>query len=391
MKSRARPALLLIAALALGAGGCAWELTREAPATPRALVEVPPEEFPALADDSDVASLLQCLRRSLDGLDRIPPDRAYTVAGERITAADLRQGLASFQDIVLASPKPIDWKSVVGRFRLWRAAAPSGMLFTGYFEPELTASRDRSDRYRYPIYRVPDDLVQVDLATYCPGCKAGPLVGRVKEHALVPYYSRAEIDGDGVLQGEDAELAWLDDPIEVFFLHVQGSGRLRFADGTAMQVSFAGSNGRDYRSIGKLLVDAGKVPLETASLQTLKQYLREHPDDRDAILFANERYIFFRPVPVGPIGSMGVPLTPGRSVAVDPGVYPLGSLAFIKTQRPAASGGTVPLSRFVCAQDAGAAIAGPGRVDVYWGEGADAERVAGPMRSPGEMYLVLPK
>jgi membrane-bound lytic murein transglycosylase A len=156
-----------------------------------------------------------------------------------------------------------------------------------------------------------------------------------------------------------------------------------------MQVGFAASNGRTYRSIGKLMVDAGKVPLQTASLQTLQEYLRAHPQERDAILFANERYIFFRPVPVGPIGSFGVPLTPGRSIAVDPAMYPLGGLAWIHTQRPEDEGDNVPLQRFVCAQDAGAAIAGPGRIDVFWGAGAEAARIAGPMRSPGEIYLLL--
>lgn len=386
MSRLARTGLAFAAALALGAGGCA--LTGSLPG--RSLVEVPADSLPAFADDSDVSSLLECVRRSLDQLDRLPADRSYQTGGERVTVADLQRTLSTFQDAVLAAPRPIDWNALLGgRFRVVRGAPASGFLFTGYFEPELAASRERSERFRHPIYRVPDDLVQIDLSAYCPSCGATSAIGRIKDHGLVPYYSRAEIDGDGVLDGQEAELAWLEDPIEVYFLHVQGSGLLHFSDGTRMQVSFAGSNGRDYRSIGKLLVEQGKVPLESASLQTLRQYLRDHPQEREAILFANERYVFFRPVPVGPIGSLGVPLTPGRSIAVDPGAYPLGSLAFIHTERPGESNARVPLSRFVCAQDAGAAITGPGRVDVFWGEGADAERVAGPMRSPGVMYMLL--
>jgi len=385
-----RRARLIPAALALlvALGGCStWESLREAVPLPGGGGEE--ETLPAVADDSDLASLLQCVRRSLDQLDRLPPERAYDSLDERVSNADLRNTLEEFREAVLAAPKPIDWQALLaGRFRLVRAAPRGGVLFTGYFQPELRASRERTERYRFPIYRVPDDLVQVNLGAYCPGCAAPPLIGRVKDHALVPYYTRAEIDSDGVLEGEDVELAWLDDPIDVFFLHVQGSGTLHFDDGTAMQVGFAGSNGREYRSIGKLLVESGKVPLERASLQTLRQYLRDHPGERDSILFTNERYIFFRPLPIGPIGSFGVPLTPGRSIAVDPSAYPLGSLAFIRTQRPGSGGAPVPLSRFVCAQDAGAAISGPGRIDVYWGEGVDAERIAGPMRATGELYLL---
>ena len=385
-----RRKLGLLGALLLSVCGCGW-LPGVELAPSRPTLEVPPERFPPLADDSDLTSLVQCIRRSIDQLDRLPAERSYQTAGERVTVADLRQTLTAFQDAVLAAPKPIDWASLIGsRFRLLRAEPPSGFLFTGYYEPELPARRERSERFRYPIYRVPDDLVQIDLSAYCPGCTEPPLIGRVRDRGLAPYYSRAEIDGEGVLLGQDLELAWLDDPIEVFFLHVQGSGLLRFEDGTAMQVGFAASNGRNYRSIGKMLVDSGKVPLESASLQTLKQYLREHPDERDAVLQANERYVFFRPVPIGPIGSFGVPLTPGRSIAVDPASYPLGSLAFIQTQRPGDTR-AVPLSRFVCAQDAGAAITGPGRVDVFWGAGTDAERIAGPMRAHGEMYLLVGK
>jgi membrane-bound lytic murein transglycosylase A len=384
--------LALLTALWLALPGCGLELFDRSPSAPApnaGLVELPAAEALALTDDSDTTSLLQCVRQSLDELGRLPSDRVYKTAGETVRVGDLLRTLAAFESAVQTAPRPIQWPALLSGFRLLRAVPASGLLFTGYFQPELPASRERSERFHYPIYRVPDDLVQIDLKAQCPGCATAPMIGRIKEHGLVPYYSRAEIDAFGVLDGQEAELAWLDDPIDAFFLHVQGSGLLRFPDGTAMQVSFAGSNGRDYKSIGKMLVEAGKVPLESASLQSLRQYLREHPEERDSILFANERYIFFRPVPVGPIGSLGVPLTPGRSIAVDPGSYPLGSLAFIRTTRAGEAGAQVAVQRFVCAQDAGAAIAGPGRVDVFWGAGAEAERLAGPMRSPGEMVLLL--
>lgn len=399
--TRASAALGLVAALLLGLPGCAlWHdlglpevplpsfLEDDEPPPP--LAEVAPASLPPLADDSDPASLLTCVRRSLRQLERLPPERAYPTAAGRVRVAELVRTLTLFEQILETAPEPHDWSALLReRFRFLRAAPAGGLLFTGYFQPELRAAREPSERWAHPLYEVPDDLVRTDHSEQCPECEHATTIGRQENGRLVPYHSRAEIDGDGALRGRDLELAWVDDPIDLFFLHVQGSGLLRFEDGTAMQVGFAGSNGREYRSIGKLLVESGGVPLESASLATLRDYLRARPEERDRILFANERYVFFRPLPIGPIGSLGVPLTAGRSVAVDPGSYPLGSLVWIHSQRPGEAGAPVPLSRFACVQDAGAAIAGPGRVDVFWGAGPEAERIAGPMRAAGDMLLLL--
>jgi membrane-bound lytic murein transglycosylase A len=397
---RSTAAQCLLAALLLGVCGCALPRDLDLPdlaaiftneeKTPTLLAQVPLAAVPALADDSDENSLLACVRHSLDQLERLPLERTYQTEAGPVQVADLLRTLTLFQQALVASPRPIDWRALLGdRFRLLRAAPPGGLLFTGYFQPELRAAREPSERYAYPLYEVPYDLVRMDRSAQCPECEQATTIGRLEGDRLVPYYSRAEIDGYGVLRDRDAELAWVDDPVDLFLLHVQGSGLLRFEDGTAMRVGFAGSNGREYRSIGKILVDAGKVPLESASLESLRRYLREHPAERDEILFANERYVFFRPLPVGPIGSLGVPLVPGRSIAVDPGFYPLGGLAWIRTERPGEDGATVGVARFACVQDAGAAIAGPGRVDVFWGGGVEAERMAGGMRAGGEMLLLL--
>lgn len=393
------PALLvLLVAVCLGGAGCARlrELIAPAPPgpppKPPLLVEVAPDALPPFADDADLGGLRACLRRSLDQFTQLPAERTYATPAGPVRLADLERGLTLFLQALDAAPPPVDWRAwIAGRFRVLRADPDGGVLFTGYYQPELRAAREPSATFAYPLYRTPDDLVHVEQRDACPSCDAATLVGRSEEGEVVPYYSRAEIDGGGALGGRELELAWVESPIELFFLHVQGSGLLRFDDGTAMQVGFAASNGRPYRSIGKLLVESGKVPLQTASLETLRQYLRDHPEERDAILFSNERYVFFRPLPIGPIGSLGVPLTPGRSVAVDPAVYPLGSLLWIDSERPAEAGGALPLERFVCAQDAGAAIAGPGRIDVFWGAGVEAERIAGPMRARGEVYLLLPR
>jgi membrane-bound lytic murein transglycosylase A len=216
------------------------------------------------------------------------------------------------------------------------------------------------------------------------------LLGRIKNGKLVPYYTRAEIEA-GVLAGRDQELAWLDDPVEAYFLHVQGSGLLRLEDGVLLHVSYGGSNGLPYTSIGRTLTEQGKVPRDTLSLQALKSYLRAHPGEQASLMAANQRYIFFRGVVTGPIGSCGVPLTPGRSIAVDPSIYAHGGLAFLHIKpRSDATTAQRPYARLVMLQDAGSAISGPGRVDVYWGSGEIAEEIAGDMRNAGEMYVFLP-
>lgn len=389
-RRRIRNAVWALALASVIAAGCAtlpWPLP--APEESGA-VWLPPHELPLFADDSDRTSLLHAVDRSLDQLARLPDERASNVAGRQVTVADLRRTLEILRAAVVSAPAPIDWTGLVrDRFEILRTLPDTPLLVTGYYEPELTASRERTDRFRHPLYRLPDDLVDIDLGQFCAACAGTVRAGRVTGRDFVPYPSRRQIDAEGALIGREAELAWLDDPVEVFFLHVQGSGVLRFADGSAMRVSFAGSNGRPYRSLGKMLVERGDIPLERVSLQSLKDYLRAHPGERDDLLYANERYIFFRPVPVGPIGSFNVPLTPGRSLAVDPNAYPLGSLLFLRSERPGESGATLPLARFVCAQDTGAAITGPARADLFWGTGSAAARIAGPMRSGGALYLLL--
>ncbi len=281
---------------------------------------------------------------------------------------------------------------ICSRLRVYRAEFSGRMLVTGYYEPVIAASRQRTERFKYPLYRVPPDLIELDLGQVCADCPPRKVFGRVKDYRFVPYYTRAQIDA-GALASKDCELVWLDDPIEVFFLHVQGSATLRFEDGTEMQVSYAGSNDRPYTSVGRLLVDQGKIERERATLQGLKTYLREHPDEQATIMAANERYVFFRTVAAGPIGSAGVALTAGRSIAADRAVYPRGALTFLRIFKNAPAAGPhrqTAFSRFMLIQDSGVAIQGPGRIDVFWGSGDDGEIVAGDMRNAGEIFLVLP-
>ncbi len=382
--------------VAIVLAGCAalphLSLPRQAPPAEPGVVELSPADCLALlTDDAPGDSLRQALTASIDYLSRLPADRPLTALGRPVAAGDLRAMLDGIVTATVVGGRASDY--VCDRLRVVRRPPPPSLLVTGYYQPELRASRTRSNRFQYPLYQTPTDLVDVDLGTFCPACAGRTTHGRVKNGRLVPYYSRAEIDA-GALAGHEYELAWLDDPVESFFLHVQGSARLRFDDGVGMDVSYSSSNGRPYTSIGRVLVDQGKVPREAVSLQVLKDYLRAHPDEQAALLARNERYVFFRPVPVGPVGSLGVPLTAGRSVAADAGVYPAAGLAFLRIDRresAAAEGEGAALARFVLIQDAGVAINGANRVDVFFGTGPTAEAVAGEMRNPGELYLILPR
>jgi membrane-bound lytic murein transglycosylase A len=265
-------------------------------------------------------------------------------------------------------------------------------LFTGYYEPELKGARAPSAAYPVPLYRRPPDLIAVNLADFRPDLEAETLVGRVGDGRLRPYHTRADIDA-GVLAGQGLELVWLADPIDAFFLQVQGSGRIALADGGSLRVGYAASNGHPYTAIGRLLVERKELTKEAATMQTVRQWLRDHPDQATALMQMNARYIFFREVEGdGPIGSLGVALTPGRSLAIDASLLPLGAPMWLDTTYPPGTpeAGRA-LRRLMVAQDTGGAIKGAVRGDIYWGSGEAALQYAGPMKQPGRYYLLLPK
>jgi membrane-bound lytic murein transglycosylase A len=275
-------------------------------------------------------------------------------------------------------------------FLLTRSGGGDEGLMTGYYEPLLRASRSRSERYRYPLYGVPDDLLVVDLAAVYPELKDMRLRGRLDGRRVVPYYDRGEIEqGQATLSGR--EIAWVDDAIDLFFLQIQGSGRLALESGEMLRVGYADQNGLPYRSIGAYLVERGELTLENVSMQSIQAWARAHPDELSSLLNYNASYVFFRELPAdlsGPIGSLGVPLTSQRSVAIDPAVVPLGSPVYIATTWPSSGG---PLNRLVLAQDTGGAIRGPIRADFFWGSGDQAALEAGRMRQPLKMWVLLPR
>lgn len=346
-------------------------------------------DFPAFLDDLDRSSLKSATQQSLRALQQKDGTETLAFGSGRVTIARVRESLEAFLALLETEA---DLRSALRQqFDVYRVT--TAVLFTGYYEPVLNGSLVRTQQYRYPLYRRPDDLVEVDLSSFLPERPGEKIVGRVVNGKLIPYFSRAEIDGQGVLAGKGYELAWMDDPVERFFLHIQGSGQIHLPDGTRLRIGYAATNGKPYQSIGKVLLDQGKLRPGEVSAQAIRRYLSTHPAEQDHIFFRNPRYIFFAPTPDGPRGSLGVPLTPGRSLAADPRLYPLGALAFIRTKRPVVGPNEQvswqEFSRFVLLQDSGAAITGWGRADLFWGNGPNVE--VGYMAQEGDWYLLMKK
>ena len=278
------------------------------------------------------------------------------------------------------------------RFRPWRVVNPDEStegLVTGYYEPLLRGSRERSKSFSHAIYGVPDDLLVVDLGELYPELKNFRLRGRLDGRRVVPYWPRAELTPQAPALAGKA-LLWVADPVELFFLQVQGSGRVELPDGRRVRVGYADQNGHPYQSIGRWLVDKGELKLEDASMQGIQAWARANPKRLNELLNVNPSFVFFRELPDnggGPPGALGVPLTPGRSIAVDPRTVPLGAPVFLATTQPASG---QPMQRLVLAQDTGGAIKGAVRADFFWGFGAEAGAQAGRMRQKGEMWVLLP-
>ncbi|MBD3855056.1 MAG: MltA domain-containing protein [Acidobacteria bacterium] len=373
--------------------GCA---SRVPPTVESPLQTVPPGEWPALMDDLDPEGLIAATEQSLSYFDVLPRDRVFTFGTENRTAVQLAEGARRFIQLVRDEPNPEGLAQALKQeFVLLRSVGRDGrgeVLFTGYYEPLLEARRELEFPFEYPVYGVPEDLVMVDLEAF--GLEKSPraVVGRVEDHELVRFADREEIDfGDG-LASTTPVLGYLADPVDVFFLHVQGSGTLIFPDGTRLRAGYAVSNGWEYRSIGKLLIDDGLIPREEMSMQAIRAYLAAHPDEIERVLGYNASYVFFRPLPSegGPLGCYGLPVTSGRSIATDRRLFPAPVMAWIEGTMPGPGGEQTRFSRFVLNQDTGGSIRGPGRVDLFIGAGEEAAGIAGRMNNLGRLYLFLP-
>jgi membrane-bound lytic murein transglycosylase A len=267
-------------------------------------------------------------------------------------------------------------------------------LFTGYYEPLLAGSRTPDARYRVPLHRRPPDLVSVDLGDFDDSLSGKRIAGRIADGRLRPYPDRAAIDG-GDLAGRGLELLWVDDAIAKFFLQIQGSGLVELQDGQRLRVGYADQNGRTYRAIGRDLVEMGELTREEVSLQSIRDWLRAHPDRAAALMAKNPSYVFFRELgdaatTPGPVGAQNIALTPERSIAVDRQFVPLAVPIWLDTTAPFPDGER-PFRRLLIAQDTGGAIKGLVRGDVFWGSGELAEHVAGHMKSRGRWFVLLPR
>nr|WP_314547580.1 murein transglycosylase A [uncultured Massilia sp.] len=325
---------------------------------------------------------------------------------------DLRQAWPAFQASCRALASKPDWKTVCAAGRtvdasdgeairryfetyfvpnLVRSAdgADAGLI-TGYYEAALRGARKRGGAYQTPLYKVPDDLITVDLASVYPNLKGMRLRGRLSGKTVVPYGTRAEIERARI---PGKELLWVDDPVEAFFLEVQGSGRVELDGGETVRVAYADQNGHPYKAIGRWLVEQGELTSAEATAQGIRAWIAAHPQRRQELLNVNPSYIFFReerlPDPsVGPKGALGVPLTPSRSAAIDPAFLPLGAPLFLSTTE---ADSEVPMQRLVMGQDTGGAIKGAVRADFFFGFGAQAADNAGRMKQRGQIWALLPK
>jgi membrane-bound lytic murein transglycosylase A len=269
------------------------------------------------------------------------------------------------------------------------------VLVTGYYEPMLSCRSNPDDVYKYPLYKRPGDIVEIDLTLFGNDFPRNKLSARIEGRKILPYYSREEIDQKQALGGRNLEMLWCRDLVDIYFLQIQGSGKADLGGGDIVSILYDGQNGRQYKSLGKQLIDKGAIEKENMSMPAIREYLRSHPEEVVPLLNQNPSYIFFR-MDMGPsLGNIGVPLTPGRSIATDSKLLPKGALAFIETQKPIIENGAIkewtPFTRFVLNQDTGGAIKGPGRVDLFWGQGAEAELSAGYMQQEGKLYFLFRK
>ncbi len=378
---------------------------RTTPDKPPALSQAPltlvaPEDVPPLLDDLDKDSLMAAVENSLLFYSRVQKETRYPLGTDFCTAGELAETMLAFKEILKnCESDECRKKNISETFDFYKAAGrdqKGNVLFTGYFEPVIQGSLEKNDAYPFPIYSPPEETVVVNLAKFNKKYEGETITGRLSKGEIVPHYSREDIDGKGILQGRNLEIAWAADSIELFFLHIQGSGIMELPDGRKIRIGYARSNGRQFRGLAGILLEQGKITEKEVSHEAVKVYLQDHPEERQELMLKNPSYVFFRILEKENVGSHNVPLTAGRTIATDPKYFPKGALAFIRLRKPVFSeeGNEmtwVPFSRFVLNQDAGGAIKGTGRVDLFCGTGVDAERIAGSIREEGTLYFLLKK
>ncbi|HPC08531.1 MAG TPA: MltA domain-containing protein [Smithella sp.] len=379
--------ILLLILMAFFLGGCMRAVSQPSFKTLDSLIPVDATQV-AFSDDLEPASLETAIDRSIRFYEGRGRNNVYQIEDRQIDAQQFKETLLAFRALLGDAKDPETLgKRMAEAFDVYQVTGTddeSRVLFTGYYEPLLEGSLQKTEKYKYPLYRVPPDLV-----------RKGTRIGRMQNDKFVPYYSRREIDVDGVLRGKNLELLWVSDPVDLFSLHIQGSGKIKLENGDLLTVGFANTNGRSFRSITKFLLDKGTIQPHEVTYR--HDFLRGKRDEEIyEALSHNERYTFFRFLEKDPVGSLGEAVTPDRTIATDPEYFPEGALAFIRLRKPVFDTDghvkeRVEFSRFVLSQDKGAAIKGPGRVDLFCGFGEKAEKTAGTLKERGELYLLLKK
>ena len=391
-------ALVLTAALAILLAGCPVPIKK--PPEELVLIRISAFSHPNFNDDLAFDGLEHSILKSIVYLQKVPADRIYQFGPDRIDAAHLMKSLQYFLEFIRTNPSNRELKKFIrSHYTVYQSIGrdqKGEVLYTGYYEPHLNGRLSPNEEFRYPIYSLPNDILKIDLSAFADKYKGESIVGRFTGETVVPYYDRREIDEEEVLLGKVEPLAWLQDPVDLFFLQIQGSGKVFLDTGEVINVHYHGSNGRPYRSIGTLLIEEQKIPKEEMSMQKIRAYLNDHPDEMATVFNYNPSYVFFKLESEGPLGYINVLLTPGRSIALDRRIFPPAALAFIQTEKPVVdSTGQIDswtdFSRFVLNQDTGGAIRGPGRADVFWGNGPYAEIAAGHLAHTGKLYFLVLK
>lgn len=364
-----------------------------------AVIRLAPDRMPSITDDLDSASLKAAALQSAAYYDSLPKDQLYVLGQDTYTVRELSD---SMKAVALLLDSSESWKDRMGKEFAWYQSvgtdAEHSVIFSSYYEPRIAARLAPDKQFQFPLYARPPDMVDVDLGLFNPDLQGSRVVGRRQGRALVPYLTRAEIDSKKSLQGQGLELAWAKDPFEVLDLQIEGSGWLDIGQGELRRIRYDGDNGWKYRSVGQYTIASGRIPAKRFSRRELKRYLATHPKERQNVLNVNDRYIFFRidTSTASPyaFGNIHVPLTPGRSMATDPALFPKGLLGWVDTQCAVVDPkdkvlGSKPFRRFMVNQDEGGAIKGPGRVDIFAGHGTDAEHFATHQWYSGKLYFLV--
>ena len=351
---------------------------------------VPFAELPGWADDDHLAAFQAFVRSAPALRDAAGRASGRTKAAGVALVAAAEAALGQAAEIASPDAARAFFERTFAPHRIEHRGTEG--LLTGYYEPVLDAARDAGGSFRIPIYRRPPDLVNLVGEAERGALADGLTHARRTASGVEPYATRAEIE-DGALADQGLELVWLEDPVDAFFLHVQGSGRIRLTDGRSIRITYDGKNGHPYTSIGRYLIDTGAMAAEEMSLDALKAWLTAHPDDARAVMQQNKSFVFFRELGSeadAPLGALGTGLSDGRSLAVDTGYHALGTPVYVSapTLTPWGEAG---VARLMIAQDVGSAIRGPERGDIYFGSGKDAGRLAGATKHPGRFFVLLPR